>query len=732
MATKLQAIIDFVYQAGGVDRAIGDMGKLANSIGQVGKSATQMSIESAVLDARTSMLSNKMKELSTAVAQNKMTVSAAESEYQKFEATLIKVPPHVDETKTALQRMNSGLTDAKNAWLAIATPIQSTIQILQQVGRTAKQAYEFISEGTQLSLAQDKFDALSKSIGTTADALLGDLKTATRGTISDAQLMASATSIMSLGLADTSEETVRLASLVGKLGWDMNQVTLTLANQSTMRLDSLGLSVSDVTDRVDALKAAGYSADQAFKFAILEAGEEKVKLLGDAADTTAGKLAILEANAANFKDSAQAAFSQELISNVNDLAGGLFESAEGASSFGEAFGKGVAAYLGGNLFKAASEQVDTLNKSTYVLANQSMPALERQLEQERAAMIASMTAIDDRREAIESHSTAIANAIPLIRAHATAVYQDSDAYAEFQDKLVQSSNHLSENEAMIATANARMVEWGETIPTVTGAIYASSEAIAAHNAATGDFATMAIQAGEEGVNLNQVMYDSLDAAGGSAEALVGLALATGQLTEAQAENILKQAAMIEYAQGLGEAIAAGTISISDAVTSLENFQAGLESSSVLVNGATGSVLLMNDAMVGSTSAVGSLQTSLDEFNTSNAVGATQAFLDKLNSIPRTVDVQVNVHGGGAGTNYGGGGYQAPGDSPGFAAGADFIVPPGYPNDSYPMRVQSGERVQVTPAGQSSGGNTYNLYVTAMDGGANVAREFNYMKAISNV
>ena len=101
MATKLQAIIDFVYQAGGVDRAIGDMGKLANSIGQVGKSATQMSIESAVLDARTSMLSNKMKELSTAVAQNKMTVSAAESEYQKFEATLIKVPPHVDETKTA-------------------------------------------------------------------------------------------------------------------------------------------------------------------------------------------------------------------------------------------------------------------------------------------------------------------------------------------------------------------------------------------------------------------------------------------------------------------------------------------------------------------------------------------------------------------------------------------------------------------------------------------------------
>lgn len=40
---------------------------------------------------------------------------------------------------------------------------------------------------------------------------------------------------------------------------------------------------------------------------------------------------------------------------------------------------------------------------------------------------------------------------------------------------------------------------------------------------------------------------------------------------------------------------------------------------------------------------------------------------------------------------------------GAANGADFIVPPGYPNDSYPLRVESGEHVVVTPAGQSSGG-----------------------------
>ena len=38
--------------------------------------------------------------------------------------------------------------------------------------------------------------------------------------------------------------------------------------------------------------------------------------------------------------------------------------------------------------------------------------------------------------------------------------------------------------------------------------------------------------------------------------------------------------------------------------------------------------------------------------------------------------------------------------PGYAVGGSFTVPSGFPNDSYPMRVQSGEHVQVTPAGQS--------------------------------
>ena len=48
---------------------------------------------------------------------------------------------------------------------------------------------------------------------------------------------------------------------------------------------------------------------------------------------------------------------------------------------------------------------------------------------------------------------------------------------------------------------------------------------------------------------------------------------------------------------------------------------------------------------------------------------------------------------------------------GYAEGASFTVPPGYPNDSFPMRVESGEHVQVTPKGKSSAGGNTNYNIT---------------------
>ena len=126
-------------------------------------------------------------------------------------------------------------------------------------GMAAQQAYATLRAGAELQTTTERFGKLAASIGTTADVMLGKLREATKGMISDAELMASASGIVSLKLADNEEQVVRLATVVGTLGWDMQQVILTFANLSTMRLDALGLSVDEVKQKQKELMDQGLS-----------------------------------------------------------------------------------------------------------------------------------------------------------------------------------------------------------------------------------------------------------------------------------------------------------------------------------------------------------------------------------------------------------------------------------------------------------------------------------------
>jgi hypothetical protein len=189
-------------------------------------------------------------------------------------------------------------------------------------------AWQTFERGAQIDAMQNRFERLADSIGSSGDALMARLQEATNGMMTSAELMSSATDIMSLGLGKTEDQTVRLATVVGKLGWDMQQVILTFANNSKMRLDALGLSVEDVTKRAKELEEQGYSTDAAFDMAVIEAGEAKVELLGDASQTTAGKLKILQTAVAEARDTFATAFTDQLLGQVEELTNSTEELAE--------------------------------------------------------------------------------------------------------------------------------------------------------------------------------------------------------------------------------------------------------------------------------------------------------------------------------------------------------------------------------------------------------------------
>ena len=170
------------------------------------------------------------------------------------------------------------------------------------VGLAIREVYEDLKEGAELEYTRTKFDNLAESIGIVSDALLVDLREATRGTVSDAELVAGAANFMALGLADTHDEVVRLTRVAGALGMNMNQLVLTLTNQTTMRFDQLGVAVEGFDEKVKALEATGLSAQEAFSEAFLQQAEEQIERVGDIADTSAGKIMTMESAFKNLGD----------------------------------------------------------------------------------------------------------------------------------------------------------------------------------------------------------------------------------------------------------------------------------------------------------------------------------------------------------------------------------------------------------------------------------------------
>lgn len=168
--------------------------------------------------------------------------------------------------------------------------------------KTLKKASELARAGAEVDYIKTKFDNLAVSIGTTGKALLTDLKSATRGTVADMDLVAGAVELMSLKLVKSHDEAVRLTSVAGALGWNLNQLSLVITNQSTMRLDQLGLSIEAVVPRFNELKEAGLKAQDAMAMAVVEAGEAKQALEGHLADSMKGVWAQLDATKKNIKD----------------------------------------------------------------------------------------------------------------------------------------------------------------------------------------------------------------------------------------------------------------------------------------------------------------------------------------------------------------------------------------------------------------------------------------------
>lgn len=127
--------------------------------------------------------------------------------------------------------------------------------------------------------------------------LLEAYSRATGGAIDQATALSDVTKLQAVGFADSAQELEQFARVARGISVAMgsqqdyviSQLQLAIANQSTLRLDQLGLGVAEVKQRIDELKAAdkGLTDEMAYQNAILGIAEEKFGSLADSVEANA-------------------------------------------------------------------------------------------------------------------------------------------------------------------------------------------------------------------------------------------------------------------------------------------------------------------------------------------------------------------------------------------------------------------------------------------------------------
>lgn len=647
-------------------------------IKNTGESFGKMALQQQLAAEKSNLFDKQMRELATGVAKGTISFEDASKRADELAQKLGLV-------KEPAKQLSEEVKKQKLSWTDLKSAIDLGVQAYQKVAQVAQAAYEGLKEGAQLELARNQFDNLAESIGTTSESMLNDLRAATKGMQSDAQLIAGATDIISLGLSDTQEGTVRLATAVSTLGLDMQQVILTFANNSKARLDALGLSIEDVDAKTQELNEQGFDGD-AFDEAVLIALEEKMALLGDASETTAGSLQILETSWKNLTDSWKQGAAEALAPTIKNLA----DNRQRIEILRDAYDRNILTY---------GEYNDAVSKIN--VQGQDMIEVMRELGvvmDENGNIIGSVVDGNVKlNEQMQKNAEAATSNAEALRAYHQAAAAAAGSNEELSDKQLQLASHTGTTEQAVLAANLANQQYFDELEAGAAALeetaaaeLAAAEAAKAQAASMGDLfrqaidtdgaiglfnetaAQMAETTDAATINqdaLNQAIFDAADSQGASAEQLAILGGALGLYSDEAVEAALQTALIQAKIDELTAQYVAGEISVQDMRVSLEEFIA-------TINEVPGSV------------------------TTDVQVNGVDEAISKLGGL----QAQLSALGGQVSAAEAAGAVQKPGGGIGLAGGADFTVPPGYPNDSFgPIWVQSGEHVQVTPPGQSGGG-----------------------------
>ncbi len=370
------------------------------------------------------------------------------------------------KTGKFVSEIQKGARTSKASFTEIFSAVQLAIGALRTFAQAAGAAFRAAQEGAA-QLGQQRSFAIVSGGAEQAAKNLQAMREATRGTATDAELMAQAVNILALGLAKDETQLFQVTRNVTQLGRTFKafgaersllsfQLLASDLERSRARLDDFGLTMADVKPRMDELVASGMDLQEATRVALLEAMDRQMEKLGLTAATTADSFGQATAAAGNMSNELKQSLAPagaivadsfaRAITNADDLTEVFDRIARGAIK--------VAATLDAVFTTAQEFNITRLEEFGRILVT------EIQGETNVAARFQEVynNALERGTRAMDEASSVAAKLSTTTEEVATSTDQAADSLQKFSDAIAQSRTQALQAFLQRAIATERQLE----------------------------------------------------------------------------------------------------------------------------------------------------------------------------------------------------------------------------------------------------------------------------------
>ena len=227
---------------------------------------------------------------------------------QKTGRDLDKLDRTVDNTGRSVKKAAKEVEKAKLSWADFATGVNLAWEALSKGKQLLAEGWDVAFQGAKLQESRDSFDDYARSIGQNADDILGKLRKASGGTISDMGLITTASKAMSLGVTTDSGKMANLLEIARNkarlFGIDTSQafedIVTGLGRNSPLILDNVGIRIpAGFEEMTEGMSDADKTA-KLLELTLIE-GNRQLKEMGGLTNNSADEMRAFSAEVTNLK-----------------------------------------------------------------------------------------------------------------------------------------------------------------------------------------------------------------------------------------------------------------------------------------------------------------------------------------------------------------------------------------------------------------------------------------------